>query len=342
MKKWFSVLLAALMLLSMTALAEGTVGDVVDNAPPQASTESLAVAVSYLQARYNMELGYVLVYDDAEFTYELKFGRDSLTAVEDENASMLISNTEVQADSIDALLNEAVGGYGPDAVIGEPTEKLLSEEKDGHSGMMVKSIDAQADGTVSRFYLVYKPTEDAEARIDVLCITASFPADKADAYGTAFDNVVESMMFNFPEAQYVADEWQLWYPSELIKPQDFYGKDSFVPIDEAADASMIVVLSDVAPEHVPDFLTEAMGGYEGIHAASEQEEFVTDNNMIIRWFETEQNGTTIRYYALWSYNTLNDDVYCITASFPTADESLYGAAFDRMVESFALNETAVD
>lgn len=338
MKKWISVFLAALLLMAAPAWAEGAVQDVPDNAPPQAF-EPIA------KVHYNLTIGYMLFYGENEFRQDYMYGRERFVLVEDEAASMLVSDTEVQADAIDALLNEAVGGYGSDAVIGEPTEKLRKGERDGHSGVAIKSIDAQAEGVVNRFYLVYKPVADVEAeaaRLNVICLTATFPADKAEAYGAKFDALVDTIEVSLPEAQYQGDAWTMWYPSEIIKPQPIYTKEGFVPVDEArSDVSMIVVLSDVAPEHVPDLLTEAMGGYEGIHAASEQEEYVTDNNMIVRWFETEQNGTTIRYYALWSYNTLNDDVYCITASFPTAEENLYGAAFDRMVESFALKEVAV-
>ncbi len=336
MKKWIAVLLAALMLLSMTALAEGTNEDAADNALPQA-VEPIAVM------HYNLEEGYMLSYSESDFIHNYRYGYDFFVAADNEEANMLVTAAEISADSVDALLGEAVGGYGPDAVISEPTEKLLEGELTGHSGVMIKSIQAQEGGVINRFYLVYKPVQEADTVIDILCMTASFPADQAEVYGAKFDALVDGIVLDIPEAMYQGEGWSMWYPSELIQPQTIYTKEGFVPVDAAkSDVSMIVTLSDVAPEHVPDLLTEAMGGYEGIHAASEQVEFVSDNNMIVRWFETEQEGTTIRYYALWSYNTLNDDVYCITASFPTADVDSYGAAFDRMVESFALSETPAE
>ncbi len=335
MKKWLSMILAALMLLSMTALAEGTTQGAADNAPPQAAEPIAAVL-------YNMELGYKLVYSEEEFTHGYKYGYDFFTAVDNEDANVLITSSEISADSVDALLGEAVGGYGPDAVIGEATEKLLEGEMHGHSGVMIKSIQAQEDGIVNRFYLVYKPTQEADTVIDILCMTASFPADQAEVYGAKFDALMDGVVLDIPEAMYQGEGWSLWYPSELIKPQTIYTKEGFAPVDEArSDVSMIVTLSDVASEDVPDLLTEAMGGYEGIHAASEQVEFVTDNNMIVRWFETEQGGTINRYYAVWALEGL-DDVYCITASFPVADVESYGAAFDRMVESFVINEVLAD
>ena len=273
--------------------------------------------------------GFALTYDPAYFQIREQYGHDLIVPVSASESSMLIVPAKVAAEDADSMLQEAVGGYGPEAVISEP-EHVTTE-----NGMSIRTIQAEEEAVIYRFYLV----DDGER---VLCITTMIPSAEEELYGPLYDSIVGSIRFMTVrtleteegavfEARYAGDGYAIWYPVGQIEMREVNMHEGFVPAGsgEEFEAYLMVVRSDVAPEYADSLLTEATAGYEGDYAVGGIQEKTLASGMNLQWVEAEQDGRIDRYYLVKT----GESVYCLTASFPAEGEMDYGMIFDRMADS---------
>lgn len=316
MKKWIAAVLC-IMMLTGCALAGETVRvrEMMLEGMPEQVNETL----------YQSGDGYELWYPSDYLAPGEQYGHVSFRPVgaEEEN-SVYFLIVPAQADPADAelLLNEAVGGFGPDAQISEVNWTTTE------GGALLGAVQAAADGVCYRHYLV--TDEDDE----LLLITACFPAEAAEGFGVRFDRMAETIAFaQIPlSARYEGDGFAISYPAELLQSGTRFSHDAFYPVEGGGESGvyLMIVKSDVASEHADALLNEAVGGYDNADAAKWSEEKALAGNVILRAVEIEQDGKIDRYYLLKG----EEAVYCLTASFPAEGESDYGAAFDAMAESF--------
>lgn len=309
MRKWMSWLLAMTVLFCTAHAETGTV-------------------------QHTGEDGYFLRYDPAWFRIDKLYGHDVLVPADDSQSSMMIVPAEVKPEDVDSMLREAVGGYGPDAVIGKP-------ESAASDGTTVSSVQAELDGTISRFYLV----DDGER---VLCVTATIPAEEEALYGAAYDAAVESIRFvpvrqsgneggDRPEALFAGDGFSIWYPVGQMEPCGMRSNAGFVPAGsgEGAGISLTIVKSEASPGQTGDMLAEAVGGFTGEFAVARLPERLQDGGLSVSGIDVRQGESVHRFYAVTDGQT----VYCLTGVFPAESEIDCGAILERMVFSMELAET---
>ena len=312
MKKWTAILIAMLFLFSAAYAASGN---------------GNACHVS--------KDGFTVSYDPAVFRIDELYGHEVIVPAADSESSMMIVPAEMNPEDADSMLVEAVGGFGPDAVVGE-TKTVETEFT------TVNSIQAEAEGIIYRFYLV----DDGEC---VLCITATIPSGEAELYSADFDRMAENIRLietrtvgggeeSFIEAKYEGEGFSLWYPIGQIEPRAVLGHDGFVPAGSGQENGVYLmgVMSDIAPENADGLLNEATGGFVGDCVVRMLEERTLPGGASLIGAEAVQDGMIYRYYLVMDA----DQVYCLTAQFPVSGEIDYGPVFDRIAESveFAVDE----
>ena len=305
MKKWTAILIAMIFLFSTAyaALENGNVCHVSEN-------------------------GFTVSYDPAVFRVDELYGHEVIVPVADSESSMMIVPADMNPEDVDSMLAEAVGGFGPDAVIGEASKVETAFTT-------VNSIQAEAEGTIYRYYLV----DDGER---VLCITATIPSGESELYSADFDRMAESIRLietrtagdgadEFAEAKYESEEFSLWYPIGQIEPRTVLGHDGFVPAGSGLENEihLMIVMSDIAPENADGLLTEATAGFGGDCVVRTLEERTLLSGAAMSGAEAVQDGIIYRYYLVMDA----DQVCCMTAQFPAEGEIDYGPVFDRMAES---------
>ncbi len=318
MKKLISVLLALTMLFAC-ASAEETVR------VHEMMLEGMAEQVT--ETLYKSDAGYTIWYPSDYVTPGEQYGRPCFypaDAGEESGVYFLIIPSDANPADAEALLAEAVGGFGPEATVSE-AQWTATE-----SGALLGSVQADDAGVIYRYYLV---TDDET----MLMITSCFPAEAAEGFGVRFDRMAQTISFDKVElsGRHEGEGYAISYPSELLACTEVLTHDGFIPAGdtEPAGTYLMIVKSDVAPEHIDSMLQEAVGGYEGNYAVTEGEEKALANGMTLDWIQAEQDGKIDRYYII----TDGDAVYCLTASFPAAEVD-YGAAFDAMAEAFEIVE----
>ena len=277
---------------------------------------------------FQSEDGYALWYPSDELTVGEKYGHVCFYPVgagEESDVYFMIVPSEANPADAEALLSEAVGGFGQDAVIGEA--KWTTTE----SGALLGSQEAAEGDSVYRYYLA------AEGE-GLLLITACFPLDAAEGFSARFDRMAGTIAFDAPQPDtlYEGAGYSIGYYSDRLEPAELYGHECFVPVgsEESAEAYLMIVRSDVSSENADDLLGEAIGGYEGYHAVTWGEEKTLESGLTLNWVQSEQDGRIDRYYLLKG----EEAVYCLTASFPVMGEIDYGALFDAMADTFQLTE----
>ena len=273
--------------------------------------------------------GFLIQYDPAYFGAVEIYGLDAFISTVDSENYMMIVPAQMNPEDTDGMLAEAVGGYGPEAVIGE------AEYIETENGISIGSIQAELDGMIHRFYLA----DDGER---VLCITVFIPEAEEEPYSALYDSMVETIRLVpvrtyeegeriVSEAQYPGAGYSLWFPIAQIEPRTVYGHEAFVPVGsgEENETYMLVSESDVAPENADSLLEEATGGYESYRSLTEIHERALPSGMTVRSAEVELETQIHRYYLVKDA----ERIYCLTAIFPASGEVDYGMIFDQMVES---------
>ena len=318
MKRWIAALLC-LMMLGCCAAAEETarVHEMIMEGMSEQVNETL----------YQSGDGYELWYPSDYLTPGEQYGHDCFCPVgadEENDIYFLIVSGQADPADAEALLGEAVGGFGPDAQISEVSWTTTE------GGALLGSVQAVEDGMFYRHYLV---TDEED---ELLLITACFPAEAAEGFGVRFDRMAQTISFaRIPmTAHYEGDGYAISYPAELLTCAEVLTHDGFVPVEGGAERGvyLMIVKSDVASEHAEAMLQEAVGGYENADEAKWSEETTLASGLLLRSVEIEQEGKIDRYYLL----TDGEAVYCLTASFVADGGADFGTAFDAMAKSFEL------
>jgi len=269
--------------------------------------------------------GYEIWYPDEYLEVGLQYGHDCFRPVgagDDSDTYFMIVPADANPADAEGLLSEAVGGFGPEATI----DDMELSETDGILTGRVGVIDGN---TVYRYYLI-------SDRQNMLLITACFPAEAAEGFGVRFDRMAETISFSGVQltGRYEGEGFAIAYPEGVLERREYYSHDIFVPVGsgEKAEASLMIVKSDAAPENAGSLLDEAVSGYEDAVRSGEVMELA--GGLKLECAEAEQEGRIDRFYLIAG----EEDVYCLTASFPAAGETDYGAYFDAMAESFELIE----
>ena len=321
MKRWIAALLC-LMLMTGCAFAEDTtrVREMILEGTAEEVTETL----------YRNEAGYSLWYPSEYLQPGKQYSHPCFYPAGDQGESgiyFLIVEAEANPADAEGLLAEAVGGFGPDAVISEA--KWTTTE----SGALLGSIQAAETGVIYRFYLV---TDEWD---ELLMITACFPEEAAEGFGVRFDRLAETIAFDAlkPDAEYAGDGYSIGYFAGLLEPSQMNGHETFVPADSVGEneAYFMIVKTEAAYEQADSLLAEAVGGYEAGYEITGGTEETLESGLSLNWVQAKADGRTDRYYLIGNA----DAVYCITASFPDAGETDYGALFDAMAETFEITKS---
>ncbi len=327
MKKMIAFVLSLMLTFSCAAAEEQTVG--CPAAEPLQRTAVMMIegqSEEVTETQFFSAGGCEIWYPSEYLVPVSRYGRDCFVPVgageESETYFMIVSSDAETADA-EALLTEAVGGFPPEAEISEPVWSTTAD------GSLLGSVDARMDGTVYRFYLA--GNDDA-----LLLITACFPLEAAEGFGVRFDRMAETIAFSGMQltGRYEGEGFAIAYPEGVLERREFYSHDIFVPVGsgEEAEASLMIVKSDAAPENAGSLLDEAVSGYEDAVRSGEVMELA--GGLKLECAEAEQEGRIDRFYLIAG----EEEVYCLTASFLAAGETDYGAYFDAMAESFELIE----
>lgn len=278
----------------------------------------------FAEARYQSAGGYELWYPNEYLEAGKKYGHDCFYPVgagEESDIYFMIVPSDADPADAEALLSEAVGGFGPEAAVGKVQMTNTLE------GALMGRVQAAENGTVYRYYLI---AEDQ----NVLLITACFPEEALEGFGVRFDRMAATIAFAEPDALYEGDGYSIGYFEGVIEPTERFGKESFAPVNGSAEAEiyLMIIRSDVSPDQADGLLDEAGGGYEGDFERRRSEEETLESGLTLQWVEVEQAGRIDKYYLIKGEQA----VYCLSAAFPAEDEMHYGAYFDAMTESFRL------
>lgn len=316
MKRWLAAMLCLLTLTGCAWAEENVrVHEMMLEGLPEQVNETM----------YQSDNGYELWYPSDYLTFSEQYGHDCFCPVgaeEESDIYFLIVSGQADPADAEALLGEAVGGFGPDAQISEVSWTTTE------GGALLGSVQAVEGGVYYRHYLV---TDEED---ELLLITACFPAEAAEGFGVRFDRMAQTISFEqMPlNARYEGDGFAIAYPDGLLICAKVLNHDGFVPVEGGGESGvyLMIVKSDAAPEHADAMLSEAVGGYENADEARWGEEKALANGLLLKSVEIEQDGKIDRYYFL----TDGEAVCCLTASFPAESVTDYGAAFDAMAESF--------
>ena len=175
MKKLLAIALALVLTLSMGALAETrTRTDVIDGVQQQI-TETRYESAAGFSLWYRADAVEPLVNDFNDCFVPVGAGVDSDTV-------LLIVPVDIPLSEADSLIYEATGGYGPEYEISVVYNEMLD------NGMMMKSVSAYTDSSIDYYHLV----TDGER---VLCITALYTLESAEAYAAVFFDMISSLEF---------------------------------------------------------------------------------------------------------------------------------------------------
>lgn len=180
MKKILAILMACMLLCGAAMAETAAAGDtrasvILIEGMEEEITETLYVS----------EQGYSLWYDAERLLPTELYGHTCFAPdgmIEEPAISLLIVDAEINPEDGEAFLGEAVGGYGPEAEISNPSWETLE------NGITIGSISAVEEGVVYRFYLIMDD-------VNVLCLTATYPQEAAEGYGARFDWLVRTIEF---------------------------------------------------------------------------------------------------------------------------------------------------
>jgi len=125
--------------------------------------------------------GFTLWYPASSYTLSDFYGHPVLTSANEEiGASITFVSSEIQPEQADGMILESVGGYGPEAAIGEVSEF------ENAAGLRVLTVDAVMEEETHRFYLVV-------GEESTLCITVILPADSGEGVASQIERIVRSV-----------------------------------------------------------------------------------------------------------------------------------------------------
>lgn len=330
--KRLMALVLCLMVSVGFALAEGVDQAATVGCPPAEAEQRTSVYMiegvseEVVETQFVSADGYEIWYPSEYLAAVEQYGHESFVPVgadaQSDTYFLIVPSEADQADA-EALLAEAVGGFGPETEISEVRWSTTAD------GSLLGAVDASADGTVFRFYLAANDET-------LLLITACFPEEAAEGFGVRFDRMAETIAFSGVQltGRWEGEGFAIAYPEGMLEPVEIYGHAAFVPAGsgEEAEASLMIVRSDVAPENADALLDEAVGGYEDAVRGGETKELA--GGLKLEYAEAEQDGRIDRFYLIVG----EESVYCLTASFPVTGETDYGAYFDAMADTFELTE----
>lgn len=189
MKKIISVIVAALIIVSVFAFAENT--------EPETRVTTIVmegIETEIIETKYTDETGYSIWYqadlfqvntvdDQAHF-----FAIDSTAEGEQpglgaSSSYMLVVPADIDPAEADAFIIEATGGFDPSvATISEVTTETRED------GIVVRSVFVEDESNAYSFYLL----TDGE---QVLCVSTICPLEAMEGWGLRFDNMVKSIEF---------------------------------------------------------------------------------------------------------------------------------------------------
>lgn len=140
--------------------------------------------------------------------------------------------------------------------------------------------------------------------------------------------------------------YEIWYPTEMVKPSEFGGNDCFIPVS-AADAAesetkFIVVVED--DENAEISIESALASFEasgeeyGILEVGELQTKELGSGMTLESARVRLDKNIFYFYLLKDEN--GENLIYITSSFLFNKEDVYGAYFNKMAESIEMTETS--
>lgn len=173
MKRALAIILFAILAVSSIAFASP-----VETRESVIALEGMEEPVT--ETLYESVNGFSIWYPADTFAIVQEHGNDVIRPADAsiEGVSLIIVPVDIPVEESEALIHEATGGYMPgEAEISEITEWQLE------SGLNVKSVDALCEGVINRFYLIAGSDR-------VYCLTATYPLEAAEGFGTRFDYIV--------------------------------------------------------------------------------------------------------------------------------------------------------
>ena len=189
MKKLFSVLIAAVMLLTCFAAAEAIQPETRESVIMLEGIEETITETLHAD-----EAGYSIWYQAELFALEAADGQAHFFAIdstaEGEEPGLLTSDSyllvvpvEITQEEIDAFLMEATGGFDPEAAtIGEVFRETLE------NGAELSRVSVFDETTAYSYYIVTNGDI-------VLCVSAICPLEAMEGWGARFDHMVKTIGF---------------------------------------------------------------------------------------------------------------------------------------------------
>ena len=189
MKKVISFVLAALMLLSVFAAAEG-----IQPATRTSTITIEGVEEEITETQYISDAGYSVWYQPELYKLDIPDGQAHFFAIDStpegeepglltSGAYLLIVPADIAYEDAEAFLMEATGGFDPSAaVISAATSETLE------NGVEIKSLTVTEDTTFYGFYIVTNGEK-------VLCISTICPIEAVEGWGARFDHMVKTIEF---------------------------------------------------------------------------------------------------------------------------------------------------
>lgn len=175
MKKILAMLMAVMLLLTLTALAETRTTMI------EADGELMAVE----ETLFTGSTGYTLWYSELLLECQSDSINDCFYPAGsdgDSDIAFLVVSVDIDPDEAGGLITEATGGYDDSYEISKIGEEMLE------GGISVSTIEARGAGSIDRYYLV-------KDNSSVLCITATYPVSAENNYGAYFETMVRSIQF---------------------------------------------------------------------------------------------------------------------------------------------------
>lgn len=175
MKKILAMTMAAMLLLTLSALAETRTSMIEANGELMEIEETLFTGSS----------GYTLWYSELLLERQSDSINDCFYpagSAGDSDIAFLVVSVDIDPDEAGELISEATGGYDDGYTISKIGEEMLE------GGVSVSTIEARGKGSVDRYYLVKNNQH-------VLCITATYPVSAEANYGAYFATMVRSIRF---------------------------------------------------------------------------------------------------------------------------------------------------
>jgi len=189
MKKVISFVLAALMLLSVFAAAEG-----IQPATRTSTITIEGVEEEITETQYISDAGYSVWYQPELYKLDTPDGQAHFFAIDStpegeepglltSGAYLLIVPADIAYEDAEAFLMEATGGFDPETAM---VSDIVTETFE--DGTEIKNI-CVLEGDIAYSYCIYTDGET------ILCITAVCPLEAIEGWGARLDHILHTIEF---------------------------------------------------------------------------------------------------------------------------------------------------